>query len=835
MRLINTPEHVKPLLLLTSLFALTASFSESLSAQNWTQPAYYFDLDARLSERVEQAHLGCGNNCQGISATDGHDGNERGALEFNGGFLGVDNFDYDFRGTTSMSMWVYVPSGAPARATYLVDARKPGESNLPVLILDNANNRIRWGVTPEINSYDNAYPRDEWFHLVVVTTLLQPGSYDCYVNGSLLSPTTPAANYNFATQQGSTQFRVGISGSQTSNSSFRGRLDEFRIYTSGLGQADVNALYAARPDYLSAHYPFDQASLTDANVGFELMAPSPGNVSAADGFDGSSRTAVELNRTFLTQDPPATVGLTSMTTAMWVRPAAGNTDSTTYLLDFRAPGQTGPPVVIYDRANRRMRYLHGNGEARVAATLPEDEWTHLAFVTDEGDNTLDVYVDGIRQALQGGSAPPTMPNTVRSTQLTIGGNGSRNNSGLYLGRLDEMYIYHRALSAAEIAELAGVGGGADTEAPTKPTNLQVSNITSTGATFAWDASTDNVAVADYQYELYPSGGASGPWQSTNGATTFARNDLAAGTRYTVVVRAVDAAGNTSATEFTAFTTDSAPDTEAPTSPTGLTATPQLRGRTNWYNFAWQPASDNVGVTDYRLELYDGNTLEDTGLFGVTTQTTRPIARSFANYQVRVFAIDAAGNESAPAVLDFTSVDVEAPSEPANPVARDIAATTASVDWTAATDNGGAVTYRYKVEGGSFGSPWFSSGASTSADLSNLPPDEQLTFRLRAVDAVGNKSEEVTTQFTTLQTSSARQLTALGYEVFPNPVPGDVLTVRGGEVPIARVELTDLLGRVALAQSLTQGSVDVAGLPSGTYVLSAFAKTGELVGVTRVVR
>ena len=83
--------------------------------------------------------------------------------------------------------------------------------------------------------------------------------------------------------------------------------------------------------------------------------------------------------------------------------------------------------------------------------------------------------------------------------------------------------------------------------------------------------------------------------------------------------------------------------------------------------------------------------------------------------------------------------------------------------------------------------------------------------------------------------STPRYAALGYEVFPNPVRGGVLTVRGGEVAIARVELTDLLGHVALTQSLTQGEVSVAGLPSGTYVLSAFAKTGELVGVTRVVR
>ncbi|MDD7884378.1 GEVED domain-containing protein [Flavivirga sp. 57AJ16] len=89
----------------------------------------------------------------------------------------------------------------------------------------------------------------------------------------------------------------------------------------------------------------------------------------------------------------------------------------------------------------------------------------------------------------------------------------------------------------------------DTEAPTSPTNLVASNITSSGSTLSWTASTDNVGVALYNISI--DGNAAG----TSTTTTFNVTGLSPLTTYVASVTAQDAAGNVSGNETVSFTTN----------------------------------------------------------------------------------------------------------------------------------------------------------------------------------------------------------------------------------------------------------------------------------------
>ena len=92
----------------------------------------------------------------------------------------------------------------------------------------------------------------------------------------------------------------------------------------------------------------------------------------------------------------------------------------------------------------------------------------------------------------------------------------------------------------------------DTEAPTKPSNLQVSQIESQQATVSWSASTDNVAVTSY--EVY----VGQQLKTTTSQTSITLSDLTAATSYVVAVKAKDDAGNTSlVSEALSFTTSAA--------------------------------------------------------------------------------------------------------------------------------------------------------------------------------------------------------------------------------------------------------------------------------------
>jgi chitinase len=85
-----------------------------------------------------------------------------------------------------------------------------------------------------------------------------------------------------------------------------------------------------------------------------------------------------------------------------------------------------------------------------------------------------------------------------------------------------------------------LGNTADTQAPTAPTNLRVTSVTSSSVALAWGASTDNVGVTGY--DVLRNSATVG----TATGTSFTVTGLAANTSYSFVVRARDAAGNLSA-------------------------------------------------------------------------------------------------------------------------------------------------------------------------------------------------------------------------------------------------------------------------------------------------
>jgi endoglucanase len=177
--------------------------------------------------------------------------------------------------------------------------------------------------------------------------------------------------------------------------------------------------------------------------------------------------------------------------------------------------------------------------------------------------------------------------------------------------------------------------GGDIRPPTAPTNLVVTNRTSSTISLAWSASTDDVGVTSYRIH-------EGTAQvGTSTTTTSTVTGLAAASTHTYTVVAVDAAGNVSpASAPVTATTDPAPlDNEPPGNPSDLRSTAQT-DRT--ISLAWTAARDNVEVTGYRI--FEGAT--QVGTSSTTTFTVDDLAPS-STHTYTVKAFDAAGNVSAP--------------------------------------------------------------------------------------------------------------------------------------------------------------------------------------------
>ncbi|MGB5928149.1 MAG: choice-of-anchor J domain-containing protein [Cyclobacteriaceae bacterium] len=191
----------------------------------------------------------------------------------------------------------------------------------------------------------------------------------------------------------------------------------------------------------------------------------------------------------------------------------------------------------------------------------------------------------------------------------------------------------------------------DTEAPSVPGNVSVSNVTANSLNLDWNASSDNVGVTGYN--VYQNGSLIG----STASTTYAVTGLSASTTYLYRVAAKDAAGNVSAqsTQISA-TTDSAPaaDTQAPTVPASLTAS---NVTFEGFTLGWNASADNVGVTGY--DVYQNGSL-----IGSTAATTYAVTGLSASttYLYRVAAKDAAGNVSA----QSSQISVTTATAPAGP-------------------------------------------------------------------------------------------------------------------------------------------------------------------------
>src|SRR5438046_897870 len=173
-----------------------------------------------------------------------------------------------------------------------------------------------------------------------------------------------------------------------------------------------------------------------------------------------------------------------------------------------------------------------------------------------------------------------------------------------------------------------------------------------------------------------------------------------------------------------------PDTVAPSTPAGLTASAASSSR---INLSWLAATDNVGVIRYsvyrdgvQIASVAGRSYANTGLSAATT------------YSYTVAASDAARNASAQSspvsATTKAPLDTQAPSIPTNLAASAITPTTLTLSWNAATDNVAVAGYRVYLNGTLLLSP-----SSTSAQIIELTPDFTRSFTASAVDASGNAS------------------------------------------------------------------------------------------------
>jgi chitodextrinase len=272
----------------------------------------------------------------------------------------------------------------------------------------------------------------------------------------------------------------------------------------------------------------------------------------------------------------------------------------------------------------------------------------------------------------------------------------------------------------------------DTTPPSTPTGLTGTAVSSSQVDLSWNAATDNVGVTGYSVYLNDT------LLTRIATTSFQHTGLSAGTTYNYRVSAHDAVLNHSAWTATpvAVTTPAtpetpAPDTQAPSVPTGLVG---IAVSSSQINLSWNAATDNVGVTGYSVYLNDK-------LFTRTTTTSFQHTGLSAGttYSYRVSAHDAVLNHSAWTATPVTvttpaAPDTQAPAVPTGLAGTAVSSSQVNLTWNPATDNVGVTGYVVYLNDVSLATT-----TTTSFSHTGLTPGVTYNYRVSAYDAVPNHS------------------------------------------------------------------------------------------------
>ena len=147
-------------------------------------------------------------------------------------------------------------------------------------------------------------------------------------------------------------------------------------------------------------------------------------------------------------------GFTDLTITFWFNtPITESTETVDYLLSKEAVGaNAGDASFVFDHDTVRNSYIafidaHGTNKAGFPISdISVNTWHHISFVLNNSDGTI--YLDGVAKETDAG-----YPSDIWGNSNPVVIASSAVGSGNFNGIIDNVRIYNRALSEAEIQAL----------------------------------------------------------------------------------------------------------------------------------------------------------------------------------------------------------------------------------------------------------------------------------------------------------------------------------------------------------------------------------------------
>jgi predicted acyltransferase (DUF342 family) len=335
----------------------------------------------------------------------------------------------------------------------------------------------------DMNGINNASLANGWNHVVAVFTNGAVASNKLYINGNIQTFTkNDSATLSNAVVASTLQ----LSG-QTRNQNWRffnGRVDEVKVYNGEVSQAQVTADYNAthactNAGKLEAYYQFDEYSwsgsgpevidssgnnfhatlsrrsgTTNATIGYKTPALS--------GASGTCNYGVFTDQQLVSLPASFPNLTTNFTLSAWFNTANANQATQRIISDDAGSaggaGTSGYALTLNDNGEmNKLKFFRRSPSivAEINHAFQSNTWYYTAVTNNASTNTVKIYLYNAAGGLISSTTVSGSSSAFDNGLTTIGAEpiGSAEVRG-FNGSLDEIRLYSRALSDAEIATLS---------------------------------------------------------------------------------------------------------------------------------------------------------------------------------------------------------------------------------------------------------------------------------------------------------------------------------------------------------------------------------------------
>ena len=400
-----------------------------------------------------------------------------GALKFDGvnNYIDMGNPSaLNITSSISVSAWIY-PTASGNSLFKPIAARRVVNDGWEIYLSSagGANQgSVSWfnGSTQFISTY--IPPMNKWTFVTAIITA--GGSLQLYANGAP-APSGTGSSAVPAASTGDTY--IGQGDPFQSPWRFTGSIDDVRIYNRALSAQEVQALYHLGAANV-AHS--NTTALSSGLVGYWTFdgGTTHWNTGKVDDVSGQGNTGQLINMSTTTSPVPGKIGqalkfaagvnqyiktpqvitTNTFTQCAWIYPTASPADAGAAITYQGPGGSTVKTDFLYvDGLSLNtnaifIRYEGGTWGQTPANTITKNKWNHACWVFSAGKGL--VYINGVLKLTQTGmgSGAPSANNLYIGHWYDFTATSRE-----FMGTIDDVRVYNRALSASEVQALYSMG------------------------------------------------------------------------------------------------------------------------------------------------------------------------------------------------------------------------------------------------------------------------------------------------------------------------------------------------------------------------------------------